>query len=240
GEPYRRKLSFVWWRLANDGYGSPEDFAADLELLDRSLRANRGARIADGALADLRRRVEIFGFHLAKLDVRLHASDVESDRARDALAAVADARRRHGEHAADTVIVSGTSSAADVLRVVDSTDEALSVVPLFETIEDLRRAEDIVDELLDDPRVARDGRLEVMVGYSDSGKDGGYFTAQWEIFRAQLALAALAARRGIELTVFHGRGGSAGRGGGPTYAAISCSSLIALSACPTGTRRWSW
>ena len=59
-----------------------------------------------------------------------------------------------------------------------------------------------------------------MVGYSDSGKDGGYLTAQWEIFRAQERLAALAAERGIELTVFHGRGGSTGRGGGPTHAAI--------------------
>src|SRR5205807_4745267 len=73
--------------------------------------------------------------------------------------------------------------------------------------------------LLDDPRFERD-RVEVMVGYSDSGKDGGYLAAQWEIYRAQEELAALAAERGIELTIFHGRGGSAGRGGGPTYAAI--------------------
>ena len=220
GEPYRRKLSFVWWRLGNDGYESPDQLTADLDIVDRSLRANRGSRIADGALADLRRRVEIFGFHVAKLDVRLHAAEVRSDRARAALAAVRGVRRRHGPCAVDTVIVSGTSSAADVLGVFDSTDEALSVVPLFETIEDLRRAEAIVDELLDDPKVAAGGRLEVMVGYSDSGKDGGYLTAQWEIFRAQQALAALAERRGIELTIFHGRGGSAGRGGGPTYAAI--------------------
>src|SRR5205807_3942135 len=73
--------------------------------------------------------------------------------------------------------------------------------------------------LLDDPRFERD-RVEVMVGYSDSGKDGGYLAAQWEIYRAQEELAALAAERGIELTIFHGRGGSAGRGGGPTHAAI--------------------
>ena len=79
--------------------------------------------------------------------------------------------------------------------------------------------------LLDDERfgalVERRGRrLEVMVGYSDSGKDGGYLTAAWEAYRAQEALAALAAERDIELTIFHGRGGSAGRGGGPTHAAI--------------------
>ena len=220
GEPYRRKLSFVWWRLGNGGYRGPDELAADLDVVDRSLRANRGSRIADGALADLRRRVEIFGFHVAKLDVRLHAAEVRSERAGAALGVVADVRRRHGQRAVDTVIVSGTTSAGDVLGLLDWTDEHLSLVPLFETIEDLQRAEPIVEELLDDPRVARDGRLEVMVGYSDSGKDGGYLTAQWEIFRAQQALAALAARRGIELTIFHGRGGSAGRGGGPTYAAI--------------------
>jgi phosphoenolpyruvate carboxylase len=220
GEPYRRKLSFVWWRLGNDGYDSPDELAADLDLIDLSLRANRGARIAEGALADLRRRVEIFGFHLAKLDLRLHASEARTARAASALGAVADVRRHHGPQAAGSVIVSGTSSAADVLAVLDATDADVDVVPLFETIQDLRAAPAIVDELLDDPRVGRGGRLEVMVGYSDSGKDGGYLTAQWEIYRAQQELAACARRHGIELTIFHGRGGSAGRGGGPTYAAI--------------------
>jgi phosphoenolpyruvate carboxylase len=220
GEPYRRKLSFVWWRLGNDGYASADELAADLDLIDASLRANRGSRIAEGELADLRRRVEIFGFHLARLDLRLHASEASSARARSALEAVTEVRRRHGQQAAGTVIVSGTSSAADVLAVLDATREDVEVVPLFETIQDLRAASSIVDELLDDPRVARDGRLEVMVGYSDAGKDGGYLTAQWEIYRAQQELAAWARRRGIELTIFHGRGGSASRGGGPTYAAI--------------------
>ncbi len=222
GEPYRRKLSFVWWRLGNDGYGSARELADDLDVVDRSLRANRGARIADGRLAALRRRVELFALHVAKLDVRLHARDlVEPDaRVRQTFDAIRRARSRHGLQALDTVIVSGTSAPADVLRVLDLTDEPLSVVPLFESIADLRAAPEIVDALLDDPRYARDRRLEVMVGYSDSGKDGGYLTAQWEIHRALEALAALAARRGIELTIFHGRGGSAGRGGGPTHAAI--------------------
>jgi phosphoenolpyruvate carboxylase len=222
GEPYRRKLSLVWWRLGNDAYRSPRHLAADLAIVDRSLREHRGQRIADGALAGLRRRVDIFGFHLAKLDVRFHATDLAApgERVHETFRAVEQARERHGAHALDTVIVSGTSSAADVLAVHELTSERLSVVPLFETIDDLRAAPAIVAELLDDGRSAPDGRLEVMVGYSDSGKDGGFLTAQWEIFRAQEELAALAARRGVELTVFHGRGGSAGRGGGPTYAAI--------------------
>ncbi len=224
-EPYRRKLSFVWWRLGNDGYGSPAELAADLDVIDRSLRENRGARIADGALADLRHRVELFGFHLAKLDVRLHADELAApdEEVRELFAAIEHARARHGAQALDTVIVSGTRSGADVLAALDLSDEPISVVPLFETIADLRAAPRIVEELLETTRFAlraRGDRLEVMVGYSDSGKDGGYLTAQWEIYRAQEELAALAARRGVELTIFHGRGGSAGRGGGPTHAAI--------------------
>jgi len=222
GEPYRRKLSFVWWRLGNDGYPSVAELAADLDAIDHSLRAHRGTRLADGRLAALRLRVELFGFHLAKLDVRVHARELANpdERLRDTLAAVQRARARHGSAALDTVIVSGTSSPQDVLRVLDLVDEPLSVVPLFETIDDLEAAADVVDALLDDERFARNGRIEVMVGYSDSGKDGGYLAAQWAIWRAQEELAAVAARHGVELTIFHGRGGSAGRGGGPTHAAI--------------------
>jgi phosphoenolpyruvate carboxylase len=216
-EPYRRKLTFMWNRLDADGYATADDFAEDLAIIDRSLRANRGARIADGALAALRRRVEIFGLHLAKLDVRTHARDlVEPDeRMRGIAAAVAEARRRHGPQALDTWIVSGTDSADDVRRVHELTDEPLSVVPLFESVEALRAAPKIYAELLDTV-----GCREVMVGYSDSAKDAGYLSAQWEIRRALVALAEVARSRGVELTVFHGRGGSAGRGGGPTYDAI--------------------
>lgn len=227
GEPYRRKLSFVWWRLGNDGYASAAALEADLAVLDRSLRENRGERIADGRLAGVRRRVELFGFHGAKLDLRLHARDLErpDERVRGTFAAARRARERHGAEALDTVIVSGTSSAGDVLAALDLVGEPLSFVPLFESVADLRAAPRVVDELLDEPRFARvvekrGRRLEVMVGYSDSGKDGGYLTAQWEIYRAQEKLAGLARRRGLELTIFHGRGGSAGRGGGPTHAAI--------------------
>jgi phosphoenolpyruvate carboxylase len=235
-EPYRRKLSFVWRRLRNaledagPSYASSAAFAADLDVLDHSLREGRASRVADGRLAALRRRVELFGFHLAKLDVRVHADELRacSDRIPRTLAAVARVRERHGPEALDTLIVSGTTSAADVLNALDAAEEhglELSIVPLFETIASLRSAAETMERLLDDARFARlvesrGSRVEVMVGYSDSGKDGGYLTAQWEIFRAQGALAELARHRDFELTIFHGRGGSAGRGGGPTHAAI--------------------
>jgi phosphoenolpyruvate carboxylase len=229
-EPYRRKLTFVWWRLGNDGYGRMEELQADLDVIDGSLRAHGGARIADGRLARLRRRVELFGLHVAKLDVRFHASELReaSARARGALEGVAEGQRQLGERAVNSVIVSGTEAPEDVLAVVRlarETGARVAPVPLFETIRDLGEAPAIVETLLDDPGFAgvveeRGRRLEIMVGYSDSGKDGGYLTAQWEIFRAQERLAALAAERELELTIFHGRGGSTGRGGGPTHAAI--------------------
>jgi len=147
----------------------------------------------------------------------VHARDLvePSARIRSLFDAVAVARSRHGAHALDTVIVSGTTSSEDVRRVRSLTDEPLSLVPLFESVEALRAAPRIYEELLD-----MGGCSEVMVGYSDSAKDAGYLAAQWEIRAALEALAAVARRRGAELTVFHGRGGSAGRGGGPTYSAI--------------------
>jgi phosphoenolpyruvate carboxylase len=214
-EPYRRKLSFLSRRLDADAYADVDEFAADLAVLDRSLRENRAERVADGALAALRRRVELFGFHLAKLDVRLHAGDPD-ERVAELLAAATAARARHGARALDTVVVSGTRSAEDVRRVHRLAEgEALSVVPLFESVDDLRAAPRIYEELLDTV-----GCREVMVGYSDSAKDAGYLAAQVEIRRALAALADVARRRGAALTFFHGRGGSAGRGGGPTHAAI--------------------
>jgi len=226
-EPYRRKLSFMWWRLGNDGYATPDELLDDLAVVRRSLAANSGERIASGGLAALERQVEIFGFHLAKLDVRLHADEVRepNERTREVFEAVKLTRARHGARALDTVIVSATHVPEDVLAVLDLTDEPVAVVPLFETIADLETAPSTVRALLADARYARrvadrGDRLEVMVGYSDSGKDGGYLAAQWAIYQAQEALAAVAREAGIELTIFHGRGGSAGRGGGPTHAAI--------------------
>ena len=221
-EPYRRRLTSIWERLGADGYASTADLERELDLIESSLRAHGGARVADGGLAALRRRLEVFGLTGPSLDLRLHSRSLREDP--DGVAAVleeaARLQRRRGREAIDTLIVSMTRSADDVLLAESLAADAgleLDVVPLLETIDDLRGAEALVGDLLDrSPR----RRLEVMVGYSDSGKDGGVITAQWEIFRAQEALAWLAGERGVELTVFHGRGGSAGRGGGPTYAAI--------------------
>ncbi|TMM09758.1 MAG: phosphoenolpyruvate carboxylase [Actinobacteria bacterium] len=147
----------------------------------------------------------------------MHARDVArgDERVRAMLDAAAAARARHGVQALDTVIVSGTESADDVVRVHELTSEPLSVVPLFESVATLRAAPRIYEELLNSV-----GCREVMVGYSDSAKDAGYLAAQWEIRSALVELAAVARRRGTALTIFHGRGGSAGRGGGPTYDAI--------------------
>lgn len=235
-EPYRRKLTAMHRRLDSElvgrdepTYASANEFRRDLHLIDRSLRAHRGTRIADGRLARLRLRAALFGFHLAKLDVRMHADQVRApdDDVRETLRTARAAQEHHGVDALDTVILSGTEAASDVMAGLSVVAEAgldASVVPLFETIRDLEAGPRIVGELLDDPtfrkRVARDGRMTVMVGYSDSGKDGGILAAQWAIYRAQQGFAAVAAERGVELVIFHGRGGSTGRGGGPTHQAI--------------------
>jgi phosphoenolpyruvate carboxylase len=221
-EPFRSVLVEIWERLGSDGYAEGNELVADLDALDALLRAHRGERVADGRLADLRARARTFGLHLAKLDLRVHASAIRApdDRIRATLAAAAAAQARHGTKAVDRLIVSMTRTADDVLDAEALAREAgaeLEGVPLLETIADLRAAGSLVEEILDrSPR----RHLEVMVGYSDSGKDGGYLAAQWEIYRAQEELTRIAADRGVKLTIFHGRGGSAGRGGGPTHAGI--------------------
>jgi phosphoenolpyruvate carboxylase len=221
-EPYRAFLTRIWGRLGDDGYRDGAALAEDLATLDRTLRTHHGAAIADGALADLRARVDVFGLHLASLDLRAHAREVRSggDRLTAALREAAQAQRRYGPAVAGRLIVSMTESASDIEaaeQLVAAAGADLVCVPLLETIADLERAEQLLTELLD---ARPHDEVEVMVGYSDSGKDGGPLAAQWAIHRAQERLVEVATQRNVRLTVFHGRGGSAGRGGGPTYAAI--------------------
>ena len=143
---------------------------------------------------------------------------------------------RHGDQAVESYIISMTRGLDDILApvvlarevgLVDPTRDVarLGFVPLFETIEDLRSISPILQELFDVPAYRRLLELrgstqEVMVGYSDSNKDGGITTSQWQIHKALVAMRDLSQRTGIRVEVFHGRGGSIGRGGGPTHAAI--------------------
>ena len=150
--------------------------------------------------------------------------------------AAAELRERYGSGCIVNYIISKTNDASDVLEVALLLREAgllrpreerldLNIIPLFETIADLRNSGRIMDRLLSLPGYARllqsrDATHEVMLGYSDSNKDGGFLTSGWELFKAERALVEVFARHGIRLRLFHGRGGSVGRGGGPTYDAV--------------------
>ena len=154
----------------------------------------------------------------------------DTDRTLEVFRLIRRAHERLGPEAIDTYIISMTQRVSDVLTVLLLARDAgcadgLDVVPLLETVDDLDRAPELVDGLLSLPvyreHVRRRGdHQQVMIGYSDSNKDGGYLTATWQLQRAQRAVAEVADRHGVRLTLFHGRGGSIGRGGGPANAAI--------------------
>ena len=304
-EPYRRALIGIYARLAATArslgatnilrkevgaaapYPDASAFVADLNVINASLAANHGAALARPRLATLSRAADIFGFHLASLDMRqtsdVHekvladlfaksgvASDYSAldEDAKEALLlnelaqprllyspfitysevtdselailrAARDIRERYGARAIRNYIISHTETVSDLLEVmllqketgllrVDGKGDAsseLMVIPLFETIPDLQRAAGIMSRAMALPLVkqliAQQGQLqEVMLGYSDSNKDGGFLTSNWELYKAELALVADFRQAGVKLRLFHGRGGTVGRGGGPSYEAI--------------------
>lgn len=288
-ELWREKLGFVAAQLeaarlrTEGGYADARAYLADLDLLDRTLRAAGLSRLAAGRLRDARRRAEVFGFHLATLDLRQH-SDVHAravdeilrqggtdgylalddagriallgellsraalpapDRARlspeareavEVLEVAGRARRDSGPEACERYVVSFTRSPSDLLEVLllaraaRLAPDEIRPVPLLEQLEDLERAGDIARRALSIApiRSALGGELEVMIGYSDSGKQVGYVASQAALHRAQLALAGVAEEAGVTLTVFHGRGGAVGRGGGPANRAIRAQPRAAL------------
>ena len=306
-EPYRLKLSYVRARLegtrarirnstahvAGRDYLGSAEYIADLQVIDRSLRAHLGDRIADGALARTLRAAKAFGLHLAELDVREHSAkhhaalgaiydalgeldkpyaeltraertallSRELDQGRplvrrhyglpaeatDVLAIfdmLHDVQHAYGNEVCSTYIVSMCQGVDDLLAVAVLAREAYMVelrqnprssvdlVPLFETVEELSQAGVLLDELLSVPgyrqQVRNRGELqEIMLGYSDSNKLAGITTSQWQIQRAQRQLRDVAAKHGVRLRLFHGRGGSVGRGGGPAGEAVM--------ATPSGT-----
>ena len=294
-ESYRRMLHLIAQRLrrtldaAGDpaAYSSVSEFEEDLMAMHRSLMQHGGERIADGGLRDCIRQVVVFGFHLAKLDVRQESSRIAkaaaelvdhatgedllsldekdrvdlldrlltrpdlrlprpgalSDDAREVLETfqcIRQAKDEFSEPPVEAFILSMAHNASDVLCVqliarlyelLEITEEGrcrtnhLRVTPLFESIEDLDRAPEALRRLLNDTfyrsSVEQSGNLqEIMIGYSDSAKDAGYVMSNWALYKAQSRLAAVAREHGVELRLFHGRGGSVGRGGGPSYEAI--------------------
>jgi len=315
-EPYRLALTGLYARLAatlrawcqaeaaphalepSEPYGQAADFEADLHVIHDALVEQGCEDLTHERLKPLLRAVQVFGFHLATVDLR-QSSDRHEQTVADLLAvariepnylaldeaarcallikclqearplrvpgaayqssteqelaifeAVVDLRQRYGPEAIRHDIISHTETVSDLLELrvlhkevglmrgtlgVDAQDD-LIVVPLFETIADLRHAVPVMQALFAVPGVAdlvaRSGaEQDIMLGYSDSNKDGGIFTSNWELYRAETALAQLFAElhasHGIRMRLFHGRGGTVGRGGGPSYQAIL--------AQPTGT-----
>ena len=299
-EPYRQALVGIYARLAATAmaltgyaprrpphaemspYATPAELIADLDLIAASLASHGSQRLAEGRLRLLRRSVDVFGFHLATLDLRqnsdVHESVVaellaragvhpdytalpEGERvallvddlanprlldtpyiARTALLeselailrAAAEVHHRFGPAALPNYVISKCQSVSDVLEVAILLKEVglltpsrlmVNIIPLFETIADLERCAETMRFLFRLPCYRRwlesRGRWqEVMLGYSDSNKDGGFVTANWALYRAELELVEVFRAFDVKLRLFHGRGGSVGRGGGPSYEAI--------------------
>src|SRR5499427_6474188 len=227
-------------------YGGPDELLDDLRTAQQSLVSAGATPVAYGRLQRVIWQTQTFGFYLAELEVRQHSQvheralkeleagcpcSAETAEVIATLRVMADLQRRFGVDACRRYVVSFTRNADDVAAVYELAERAgetppiLDVVPLLETGDDLRRATAILDGMLALPpvqrRLAETGRrLEVMLGYSDSAKEGGPVAATLALFDAQAELTAWAARHAIQLTLFHGRGGALGRGGGPANRAV--------------------
>ncbi len=308
-EPYRRALTGMYSRLAaalkiltgtdaarhavapQNPYATAQEFLADLKIIEASLASQGAKALSNRRLRGLIRTVEVFGFHLATVDLRqssdmheavlaelLNVASIQADysslseeQKRELLLellkdprplrvvghgysefAVSEIaifemakkmRQLFGNETIRHYIISHTETVSDLLEVLLLQKEVglmhetlgkkasadLIVVPLFETIEDLRNAAPIMQEFYALPGVLdlvkRSGaEQDIMLGYSDSNKDGGIVTSNWELYCAELALVKvfepLEDKHGVKLRLFHGRGGTVGRGGGPSYEAI--------------------
>ncbi|MEV8266041.1 phosphoenolpyruvate carboxylase [Microbacterium sp. NPDC076911] len=244
-----RKLTATHARNADLAYRDPEHLLADLRVIQDSLVAAGASRQAYGHLQQLIWQVETYGFHLSELEVRQHSAvhakvlaeldaggalSEQAEEVLDVFRSVGFIQERFGPRAAGRYIVSFTQSAEDLANVhrlaafaagPDGNVPVLDVIPLFETFADLQAAPGILAEIVNHPEFAArldatGRRLEVMLGYSDSSKDVGPVAANLALYEAQAKISAWAKEEGIELTLFHGRGGALGRGGGPANSAI--------------------
>ncbi len=229
------------------GYARPEELLEDLRTVQSSLSDAGAKRHAFGGVQHLIWQVETYGFHLTELEVRQHSQvhakalaelesgepiSAQTEEVLEVFRVIAEIQRDRGLRAAGRYVVSFTQAASDLANVHRLAKHALGddapvldVVPLFETFADLQAAPGILAEAVTFPelqaRLAATGnRLEVMLGYSDSSKDVGPVAANLALYEAQEKIAQWAQDSDIELTLFHGRGGALGRGGGPANSAI--------------------
>jgi len=251
-------------------YTRAADLLSDLTTLRTSLVENHGHRLAEMLIDPLVMEVRTYGLHLQTLDIRQHArihaaaiaeisawQPVKADQSLalppalseqtaevlDTFRTIAELKQTYAPESIRQYIISGATSAEDVLHVLwlarlggvrveaaspganSGDDPGLQPVPLFESIEDLQNAPAIMRELWTSEAYqpllkSWNHQQEVMLGYSDSNKDGGMITSTWEIYKAHRALHKVARECNVTLRLFHGRGGTVGRGGGPTHRAI--------------------
>lgn len=257
-EPYRRKLRYIEHRLEitraaliagrhaashelalpPHAYRAPSELLSDLRVVARSLAENRGRLAGHRRVCALERQVETFGFHLARLDVRIPAEWIREGKpeGKAAMEAVARIRAITAGGGAESFIMSMAHGASDMIAALavakacglhrpDEGVADVSIVPLFETLDDLTRCPGEVEKALADPDYRRyldlrGGIQEIMIGYSDSNKDAGILGSSFALYRAQQRLVEVGKKGGFRLKIFHGRGGSIGRGGGPAQRAI--------------------
>jgi phosphoenolpyruvate carboxylase len=245
-------------------YTTASELLSDLTVLRNSLLDHSGHRLAEMLIDPLLMEVRTYGLHLQTLDIRQHARvhsaaiaeisawhagktgqeltlpaalSEQTAEVLDTFRTIAELKQRYAPESIRQYVISGATSAEDVLHVlwlarlggvrVEAADDdpGLQPVPLFESIEDLQNAPSIMRELwtseIYKPLLASwNNQQEVMLGYSDSNKDGGMITSTWEIWKAHRALHQVARECNVTLRLFHGRGGTVGRGGGPTHRAI--------------------
>jgi len=248
-EQHRQYLIYVAGRIratrladAPAAYASPAELLNDLRAVQSSLAAAGARRLAYGELQNLIWQVETFGFHLAELEIRQHSGvheralaelsrggplSAETDEVLATFRAIKRIQERFGVDACKRYVVSFTRQSSDIANVfalAAASHADIEVVPLFETVEDLQRASKVLDGMVElEPvrrQLAATRHLEVMLGYSDSTKEVGPVSASLALYEAQADLVRWAAGRGVRLTLFHGRGGALGRGGGPANRAI--------------------
>jgi phosphoenolpyruvate carboxylase len=229
-EAFRAKLGRLRGKL-RAGEAKITEITQTLEEVQAGLLQRQARHAAHGRIQRLLTQARTFGLHLAELDFRDYSGKLDSAEAEllEEFRAIRDIQKKHGPQAANRFILSMTRSADDVLRLLKLMDKAgvwdIDLVPLFETIHDLENASRILAELWADPpyraHLKHRGRVqEVMVGYSDSNKDGGYLAANWFLYRAQKEMSRVADECGVKLRFFHGKGGSIDRGGGTSYRSL--------------------